>query len=429
MVKRISKETERNLIDALDEVRDRVADGATPTDAVAKVAADRDCPAGHVQLMVQAYNTMQSNLQRQRGSTPSEKSAHFELADATQVLDRLFPDPVNSAKQASAISDDYRRPPARPLPSYADGSAVHVKQASSVPRDTARLSKRAFDLVADLRQEHERQRREANGCLRKVAAAYGELVDYFQQHYRESFGTVRERSLTYFGPTAGPIFDKLAEERSTWSREAPSRQAAPLEPDQAPYSLVAECLAKTAAHREAQDAFEAFAIQAGEANATLMREILPAGSTKRAFGLDTIGDISAGMQHAVGGKAVDSLLGTMVPKHEDTLKGKALSSLLSPDHDAKLRQIRSQAVFHDLMHNDELLSGHDPEHLAQIYNEIGKVSPRSMDQPLLMRSLLRRYVSQGQVDPHDVDQLAGIESRLKEREQPVNAPNMPGKGD
>ena len=43
------------------------------------------------------------------------------------------------------------------------------------------------------------------------------------------------------------------------------------------------------------------------------------------------------------------------------------------------------------------------------------------------RALIRRYLGQGQVDPHDIDQLVGVESKLKQQAEPdVDAMRLAG---
>jgi hypothetical protein len=96
-----------------------------------------------------------------------------------------------------------------------------------------------------------------------------------------------------------------------------------------------------------------------------------------------------------------------------------------PSHEARLRKVRAKAMLHDMMANDEYLSGEDPNKITDAYNEISQLAPRASESPMLMRALLRRFSAQGQVDPHDVDQLVGVEANMKKRDAPVTQTNLP----
>jgi hypothetical protein len=71
-----------------------------------------------------------------------------------------------------------------------------------------------------------------------------------------------------------------------------------------------------------------------------------------------------------------------------------------------------------MLANDELLSGADPKQVVEYYNQLSEVAPRLAAHPLAARSLVRRWVGQGGVDPHEVDQLLGMENRMKEQSKP-----------
>jgi hypothetical protein len=128
-----------------------------------------------------------------------------------------------------------------------------------------------------------------------------------------------------------------------------------------------------------------------------------------------------GMKDLGVSKSIEKGMG----KPEAKLKTEAFMAVTDPQHESKLRGLRSQAMLTDMMANDPFLSGESPDRVMGLYNQITKLSPRAADQPLLMRALLRRYLAQGQVDPHDIDQLAGIEVKLKQRDEPQREYNLP----
>jgi len=88
---RLSKQTEQRLTEALEKVATLVSEGEHPNDAIVKVASDAGIPAGHVNLMVTAFNTGRTETQRKIGQDIFEKSAEFDLADAEDILNRMYP--------------------------------------------------------------------------------------------------------------------------------------------------------------------------------------------------------------------------------------------------------------------------------------------------------------------------------------------------
>ena len=113
-VKKLNADQEKQITAALTKVADLVRDGNSPDDAIVKIAAEKKLPAGYVRLMTNAYNTGQSLGNIRNGDTLSEKAGSFPLANAMNVLERLFPSDVKTAseiQQATDVSDDYALPP------------------------------------------------------------------------------------------------------------------------------------------------------------------------------------------------------------------------------------------------------------------------------------------------------------------------------
>jgi hypothetical protein len=88
----LSKAAEQKLIAAIEKAASLVNTGTAPNDAIIKSAAEANIPAGHINLMVHAYNTGRTTKQREQGSDPLEKAADFQLADAETVTGE-FSDP------------------------------------------------------------------------------------------------------------------------------------------------------------------------------------------------------------------------------------------------------------------------------------------------------------------------------------------------
>jgi len=108
---------------------------------------------------------------------------------------------------------------------------------------------------------------------------------------------------------------------------------------------------------------------------------------------------------------------------EKLIKGD-LEKLLDPRHEENLRQIEVNAMLNDLMANDEVISGHEPESVLRVFNEISQLAPRTSHQKMLIRALLRKRLQYGgdQVDPFEVQQLLDVENKLKERDSRGRSP-------
>ena len=121
----------------------------------------------------------------------------------------------------------------------------------------------------------------------------------------------------------------------------------------------------------------------------------------------------------------EEIASEILPESTDKLRTKAYLDVTDPGHESKLRKIRTRSILTDLLANDEFLSAESPEKVTDLYNQLSHLSPRAGEQPVLMQALLRRYFAQGQVDPHDLDQLVGIEHKLKKIEEPKPATDLP----
>jgi len=92
--------------------------------------------------------------------------------------------------------------------------------------------------------------------------------------------------------------------------------------------------------------------------------------------------------------------------------GKAVDKLGDPEVRDERRAIAVKGLVEDLLDNDEVISKYPREEVINFYNDLSKLSPTTAEQPLLVRGLLRRALSQGYLDTFEVGQVAGTESQL-----------------
>ena len=257
----LTKEAEAKLISAIERAASYVNAGLTPNAAIIKSASESDVPAGHINLMVHAYNTGRTTKQREQGESTLEKAADFPLADADTVMDALFPKAVKTSAELSsahAVSADYAVSPAGML---ARRKAAQSKEAAAKislpektwvppPRDEEAAVRRAASekRAAELAQEE--LRRQATAAYSKAAAAMEELHEYFRRPGNLSFqDAVRETELRY-GEDGVNVLNKLAAVYPHLTKQAATKDV--IIGDCQPCKLAAAVLSALEAYNEAQ---------------------------------------------------------------------------------------------------------------------------------------------------------------------------------
>ena len=436
---KISKVTERKLIGYLDKVAEHINDGASPNEAIVKVARAYDVELGHVRLLAQAYNNARTNQQNKSSEALHEKIASFALADVKQIVNELYPKQIKSAaviERDEGVSDEYKFSPNIKF----NIPTRNIKLASApplpLPRDPVRHVKKAHSLLHELNRDFEERRRLMNASRDKVASAYSALLDYFRQQYKPvRYKEAAANATALWGRSGKILMDTVAKDMPHLLKEA-SCQIGPIDRSKEPFNIIARCLDAAAEHSERKAEFNDFSKKADVASQRLVEPFLPTppkriyGSIVKAAGDDDVfSQAITGVKNVVdpnvGLKPIQTAFSKGIGKPESKLKTEAYMDVTEPQHEARIRGLKAQAMLSDMMANDPFLSGEPPERVVGLYNQITKLSPRAADQPLLMRALLRRYLAQGQVDPHDIDQLAGIEVKLKQRDEPTREYNLP----
>jgi hypothetical protein len=92
-----------------------------------------------------------------------------------------------------------------------------------------------------------------------------------------------------------------------------------------------------------------------------------------------------------------------------------------PDHENELRRIRTRAVLQSFMSDpDDPVSGHSPEEVAAVFNEIAQAAPHAVEQPSVLGPLLRRRLAGG-IEPFEAKEMTDIEKGLREARQAPGA--------
>jgi hypothetical protein len=451
----ITHEDEKRIYDGLIRVAELTGNGESPNQAIIKVASDTKIPAGHVRLMVNAYNTGRTNRQRVDSENLFDKLATFELADPKVILEAIYPPKIEKASEAQdiRISEEYDQAPTWAAVKMAEDFRSGVEldapvQQSAATLDPAQTCKLADHYLQNLRLE---RRQWGDACQKewdKCASLVHDLHDYFLGTTALPREAVEKNAIAIHGRPAELLFEKLAAMESCCSSTKPvmikktkkkteaektvllkRSEFHRVDRSQAPYSLIDQFIAaaiqygdtfnKAAAFEKEAVALEfrlEHALQGDRAkpmppdsSLSIMRRIK---GEKRAF----MGAALTGAGIGLGADASRSIFSKIAPKSDEKLKADADEDLGDPSHEAKLRAIRAQASLHSIL-NGPHFEGEDPQMVTGLFNNLTRLSPRMADQPMLLEAAMRRLASQGAADPHDMDQLLGIETKIKMRDK------------
>lgn len=458
MLNRISKETETKLVEAVKDIALLTNQGRNPNDALLETVKQADFTADQIRLIAQSYNTARTNLQRKSSSDLFDKAAEFPLADAQYVIDILYPSKVKSASLISkqtSISNEYNSSPSwltdLERTKKANYGLKLEKSANAYPVEKKSFVKQSLNLINDSKKQYEEFRRHISCTYDKVASSLKDIDNYFKTFGHIPFNEISNAVSLAYGKPGMILMNHVAKANKNLQKEANTKRIPVFDKSIEPFDLIDKCLINITTHNQLKEAFDKFNKQAGKLVSNLIEFINPTKEKETSI-LSKFVKIEkeAGLLGDVLGSALGTAVGTSFggnkiqqqfgksqvlegvgnklspfdSRTDPELKLETFSRISDPIHETRLRNIQQQALFHDLMANDEVISGHSPEDVAKVFNEINALAPRASQQPMLMRALIRRHLEQGRVDTHDVDQLAGLENKLKERDQPMEELKM-----
>ena len=218
----LSKEAEQQLITAIEKAAAYVNSGLSPNEAIVKSAAEHSMPAGHVKLMVHAYNTGRTNKQREQGENVYEKSADFKLADADTILEQLYPKQVKTSAEIQKnvnVSTEYavspigflaRRRNALAKEAAATQTFFSEKAYVAPPRDEHAAAMRAHVQRVTEKRAAEELRRQVTMAEHSAAVSMDKLADYFRVPGNMSFTDAIKEVGLRLGPQGVSVLEKVA---------------------------------------------------------------------------------------------------------------------------------------------------------------------------------------------------------------------------
>jgi hypothetical protein len=428
----LSKEAENKLLAAIEKAAELVNSGETPNAAIIKVAGDENIPAGHINLMVHAYNTGRTTKQRESGDSAHEKAADFNLADADVIMDALYPKSVKTSAEIatnSIVSTEYA---VSPVGFLSRRKAVMEKAAAALialpektwiapPRDEHAEAMRGYSKKQAEKRALEELRRVATVAYSKAAEAMDELATYFRAPGNMRFGDAVKQAGLRLGDEGVAVLTKLAEVYPWLKKQAATNKAH--FGNNGPYALIETVVEKLAEYKEYQAKFNDASPANKQASAEkpepitssiLFNPLEVPLELKKANASPTLptGPVSATQML---GQTMYEGANSYIKKPEQ-LRNEAFADITDPDHERKLKNIRAQSVLADLIVNDPVISGHDPRDVTNAFNELAEVAPNFMDSSATVQALLRKRLEAGQLADFDLKQLVELE-KIKAEQQ------------
>lgn len=434
----LSKEAEQKLLGAIERAATLVNEGATPNDAIIKSASDANIPAGHINLMVHAYNTGRTNKQRELGETTLEKAADFQLADANVVMAALYPAHVKTSAelvQNSVISTEYAVSPAGFI-SRRNAALNKAAAAKSIlpektyvppPRDDHSAAMRTYSQKQAAKRAADEVRRQATVAHHKAAAAMEELAQYFRVPGNMTFNdAVREVGLR-LGAVGTSTLQKIAAVYPQFTKQADTKQ--PHFGSLPVVTLVENVIKAVELHNSAASKLAALAQPTAEKkaapepvtgsilhdpkNAPLALKVAEVVK-KKLDSAPPLTSYSGTMGHLGKLMRPGGISGEMAANDDKSTdptkqKQKAFMRMSDAEHENKLQQIKSRGVLNDLILNDPVISGYDPHEIASAYNQIAEIAPNFTGSSAAMQALLRKRLEAGQLADFDIKQLIEME--------------------
>ena len=484
----LSKQAEAKLLAAIEQAAEYANSGLDPNAAIIKSAAQANVPAGHINLMVHAYNTGRTTKQREAGDNTLEKAAEFPLADVAVVLKTLYPEEVKSSsalKRAEVVSAEYALPVADMLArrrsqlqkAAAAKVALPAPTWTPPPRDEHAAAMRAQSEKVAAQRVREETRREATVAYHQAAEAMDKLAEYFRRPGSISFGDALREVELRLGDDGVNVLNKVASVYPQFTKQATTLQnhfgdnplyglvadvldavhtfnnvrqpeektAAAITPEIVTGSVLDAMQEKPLTLKEAYEPAGAGRWGYNDASASsspALDEMFPrpatpspqasAAKTESAWRKDfdkqweksdskgrgdqkgVLDQIGGLMSKQLGG--VPEMLEKEFVKDPADIRKKQYDKLTAPDHETALRNIKAQATLHDLLLNDNVVSGYDAADVADAFNEIANVAPGVVDSPAVLQALLRKRLEAGTLADFDVKQLMEMDKIKADRD-------------
>jgi len=246
----------------------------------------------------------------------------------------------------------------------------------------------------------------------KAAQAFDNLRDYFERAGAININYAQKSAAAVYGNIVNDIFGYFTKDIKLTKNA--SSATPPVKWNAVPFSFIKDAI-------EAIETHNAFKAKLD----TIDTQLTKSANKKKVSTKDTIvGSIvdylenkEAGLMSGVAGGAGLSItkntLDSLTPKPEHDRVKDIVRELDSGGHAGNLQRIKMQSFLTELMLNDPVVSEYNPNDVYEAFNYLNEVAPRTVQHPVIAKSLIRRYLSQGNnIDAFEAAQLATIEKDL-----------------
>lgn len=391
-------------------------------EAAVKIAREDNLRPDEIRLAYRAYNVSAVNDNRENSSDILDKMADVPTIDVERVVEEIFP--PASAKEANVVSDVYKVPPRgvfRDGPSAfqvafgqmkaagVDWAPDGVQQQDDSPEDDAVLNSLLGVQMGmkDAAVAIDRARVELQSAFARFCASFpkqaAEELTYGAASLWKAAGTdVVKTAAEHLGLKFEPVVSCV--------------QRYPLDANHPFYKAAAEVVRARAKLARLLHDRAKLAVY-GHCLSAKYREKLAGLAPTTLFSRDEYWQkVASGIWGYVLGShlanlGTKELLESNKAKEDSRLKKMQLQ-LSDPSHETNLRKIRTAVMLNDLIRNDNVLRGYKPTEIASAFNDVSQMSPRLASQPMLTRSILRKWLPQGGVDTFEAKDIAETEKLL-----------------
>lgn len=430
------KDAEQLIMTAVEKTAELVNAGSDPTSSVVKVAKDLQLTPGQVNILVHAYNTGATTCQRQHGTDVFEKSADVALADPVAALEQLYPTEIKTAAaihRETAISFDYAVPAsflaARKVTAEKRAAAATVdlrpsSPAPAKPVDPEYAIKKAESDVRRCRHAIDEARRLKSASFDRMTTRFEDLVQCLRLSGAPPFGWFRKQAGAIYGDAGTLVCDQIVALHPEFAKQADDGKLRSTKIRA--FELVDNLLTAIDTFNTKQAEFVHIErVKTAEAEEAIRPFVRPRPDS--IFGGPVKVANGAYYSNLAGNyttRVFDSIANNMTdPSASPEDVNGAVKQLTDPHHESTLRNIRLQSMLTDLMTDDDIVSGYDPEQVSQAFNEINTMAPRLAEQPGAMRTAMAKRLQQGRLSDFEVSQLLGAETQLKRLEVPGGPPS------
>jgi hypothetical protein len=477
---KLSKASQDRLLSALNDIAELTNSGEHPNAAITKVASDMKIPHGHIQLLVNAYNTGRTTVQRQSSDNVWDKAAEFPIAETDKILENMYPDKIKTAEEQireTEISPEYSM-----SPMWLERRQKAEKRAAKIDWkmvDKPKPYEREDNSYFKARSDSQRIEHSVKEARYRAAYVFDKAVELKEQ-IKELFKTgsfqypdIRNNSVQLYGEPAQALFDQIVKEAPSLTKQASSGK---LNKAKGPiYDLVHQCMEMTQAYQALYQDYQTKQASSQAEVETLMRPFVPGPKLDPVLGLPAtvwVKEPKAGLQSKSAGffSGLGSGWSSMAPKPSDTPRvptishvarslsgltggraqftpgiaadpgnaGEAMRSAhkkrlegifsdygkpempsMNGEHESVLKALNAESTLSELLAHDDILKHHDPHAILDAYSSLSHLAPRATSNKEILRNLLRTQVqSAGGHAVFDAKGLVDLEKGMGDLARP-----------